>query len=99
MPRPLTPIDGRGNIKRGSLLPTHYGKTGHATKKKTAKRAARKKKIEDWTDISSALSIPKAKPLNTKTMDMPNVAGSLAAGIKSGRAIKRMRTRRKAKKA
>ena len=80
-------------------MPTHYGKTGHAAKKKTAKRAARKKKMENLTDISSALSIPKAKPLNTKTMDMVNIAGSLAAGIKSGSAIKRMRSKRKTKKA
>ena len=82
-------------------MPTHYGKTGHAVKgrKKASKRTARKKKMEDWTDISSTLRVPKSRPLNTKTMDMPNITGSLAAGIKSGRAIKDMRTRRKTNRA
>ena len=85
-------------------MPTHYGKTGHAVKgrKKAVRKKktpAKKKRIEDWTDITSALQVPKSRPLNTKTMDMPNIGGSLAAGIKSGRAIKDMRTRRKTNRA
>ena len=83
-------------------MPTHYGQVAKSVKKpkaavKANRKARRKRKMEDLTDISDMLKIPKPSPLRADKMQNTNIAGAALGGIRAGRAAKRMRTRRKAK--